>query len=261
MSRDGTLILTYHAIEMGSSPLKVSPELLESHLDCILATGAEVLTVQALAKRLAERTLHGQAVALTFDDGLASVVEHAAPLFAQRGLVGTIFCVPTRFGRATDWPSRAPGTPVFPVATAKEIAALAAAGWEVGAHGLRHDPLQRLTFKQLCAELEESRRRLEDATGVEVRTFAFPYGVAPADARRALAVTGYRAACDGRLGVVDPNTDPFALPRVDVHYVRHPALLRRAIGGKLGLYLAARRFGARTRRTVRKDYAAVNADR
>lgn len=251
------LILTYHAVEPGSTPLHVAPELLEEHLDCLVAAGAPVLTVTALAERIGQGNLDGPAVAITFDDGLASVAEQAAPLLAERGLVATIFCVPARLGGTSDWPSRAPGTPVFPLASAQDVATLAAAGWEVGAHGLEHDPLDQLPFDRLAAELAESRSRLEDAAGVAVRSFAFPYGVVPADARRALVAAGYDAACGGRLALVTQGSDPLDLPRVDAHYVRRPALLNGVLDGKLGTYLAARRFAARTRRAVRKDYEVV----
>ena len=251
------LILTYHAVEPGSSPLHVAPELLEEHLDCIVAAGALVLTVAALAEQIRRGTLDRPAVAITFDDGLASVGEHAAPLLAERGLLATMFCVAGRLGGTSDWPSRTPGTPVFPLASARDVAALAAAGWEVGAHGLQHDPLDQLPLDGLAVELADSRSRLEDAACVAVRSFAFPYGAVPAEAPRALVAAGYDAACGGRLALVTQGSDPLALPRVDAHYVRRPALLHAALDHKLGTYLAARRLAARTRRAVRKDYGMV----
>jgi peptidoglycan/xylan/chitin deacetylase (PgdA/CDA1 family) len=251
------LILTYHAVEPGSSPLHVAPDLFEEHLDCIVAAGAAVLTLAALAERIGRGKLDGPAVAITFDDGIASVTDQAAPLLAERGLVATVFCVPARLGGTSDWPSRTPGTPVFPLASARDVAALAAAGWEVGAHGLQHDPLDQLPLDGLAVELADSRSRLEDAACVAVRSFAFPYGAVPAEAPRALVAAGYDAACGGRLALVTQGSDPLALPRVDAHYVRRPALLHAALDGKLGTYLAARRLAARTRRAVRKDYGMV----
>jgi peptidoglycan/xylan/chitin deacetylase (PgdA/CDA1 family) len=253
------LILTYHAVEAGSSPLHVTPELLEEHLDCIVAAGARVLTVSALGEAIRRGELDGPTVALTFDDGLASVTEQAAPVLAQRGLVATMFCVAARLGGTSAWPSRNPGTPVLPLASAEDVAALAAAGWEIGAHGLHHDPLDRLPLARLTVELAESRCLLEDAADAPVRSFAFPYGAVSPDARRALVAAGYDAACGAQLALVPQDCDPLALPRVDAHYLRRPALLRAALDGRLGTYLAARRFAARTRRAVREDYRRENA--
>ena len=50
------------------------------------------------------------------------------------------------------------------------------------------------------------------------------------------------------------DSDVFALPRVDVHYLRRPELLGRAVGGGLRPYLRARSLGARARRLVKSDY-------
>jgi hypothetical protein len=72
----------------------------------------------------------------------------------------------------------------------------------------------------------------------------------------ALVEETYSSASTARLDAVDAGTDPFALPRVDAHYVRRPDILRRVLAGELGAYLWARRVGARARRAVVKDYAA-----
>jgi peptidoglycan/xylan/chitin deacetylase (PgdA/CDA1 family) len=251
--KDAAMILTYHAVEPGPPPLCVDPQLFARHLDCISASGARVVTVRELADDVRAARALGGAVAITFDDGLASVARNAAPLLHERGLVATVFCVAGRLGAATDWPSRAPGTPVFEVAAADEVAALAAAGWEIGSHGLDHDPL--LDGERLRAELVESKRILEQAASTEVASFAFPYGAEAPGIAAALEGAGYEAACSARLALVGPAADAYALPRVDAHYVRRPALLREALAGRAGFYLGARGVGSRLRRLVRHDYA------
>jgi peptidoglycan/xylan/chitin deacetylase (PgdA/CDA1 family) len=252
MSR--ALVLTYHAIEPGPPPLCVEPGLLERHLDAILESGARARTVGALADSVRTGRLPGRAVAITFDDAFASS-SAAAPLLAERGLVATVFCVARRLGGRSDWPSRAPWAPDLPLAGAAELARLGAAGWEIGSHGLDHDVLTN--GAALRHELVESRRLLEGAAGVAVRSFAFPYGVVPEGAADALRESAYAAACTTRASVVRPGSDPFALPRVDAHYLRRPELLRAALAGRLDLYLRARDGGARLRRLARRDYATA----
>jgi peptidoglycan/xylan/chitin deacetylase (PgdA/CDA1 family) len=137
------------------------------------------------------------------------------------------------------------------LADAAQLRELAAAGWEIGSHGLEHDVLVD------SSEFEESRTTLEDAVGVRVRSFAFPYGVVPPNATPTLRAAGYEAACALRLAFADETSDPFALPRVDAHYLRRPALLERVLAGRLELYLRARAGGARIRRLVRKDYVGA----
>lgn len=251
MSR--ALVLTYHAVAEGPPPLFVEPRLFERHLDAVVESGAQSLTVGQLADALHDDRLPERAVAITFDDGLASVPANAATLLADRGLVGTIFCVAERLGKRSDWPSQARWAPVLPLASATELGRLAEAGWEIGSHGLDHAPLVETT--RLRHELTDSRRLLERATGAAVRSFAFPYGVVATGAEAVLEEAGYSAACTIRAAAVRPGTDRFSLPRVDVHYLRRPKLLRAALAGRLDPYIRARHAAAGVRRLVRTDYA------
>ena len=184
-------------------------------------------------------------MAITFDDGYASVADAAA----GKGLAGTIFCVAGRLGAWNDWPSQPASTPRLRLADARRLGELASAGWEVGSHGLDHNVLVD------GSEFATSRQRLEDEVGVPIRSFAFPYGVVPDGVTTDLGRAGYEAGCTTRLAVVHGGSDPFALPRIDAHYLRRPALLDAVLGGRLDLYLSARAAGARIRRLVRKDYA------
>ena len=88
-----------------------------------------------------------------------------------------------------------------------------------------------------------------------MRTYAYPYGaLRHAEARRLVERT-YDAACTTRVASVGDGPI-YALPRVDAHYLRRPEILRRAVAGSLGSYLALRRFGPRAR-AIRQDYVAA----
>jgi peptidoglycan/xylan/chitin deacetylase (PgdA/CDA1 family) len=249
MSR--ALLLTYHAVEPGPPPLCIEPELFARHLDAIVESGATVLTVGALAAALRGRRLPEHAVAITFDDGYSSVAETAGGLLAERGLVATVFCVARRIGGRSDWASQPLSAPRLPLADAAQLKQLAEGGWEIGSHGLDHDVLVD------GSELAESRHVLEVGIGVDVRSFAFPYGVVPPGASTELARAGYEAACTTRIAPATAASDQLALPRVDAHYLRRPRLLRAALAGRLELYLRARAGGARVRRLARKDYVTA----
>jgi peptidoglycan/xylan/chitin deacetylase (PgdA/CDA1 family) len=249
------LILTYHAIEDHDSPLCVSPELFRRQLDCIVEAQAQALTVRELAAALRQGTLSGRPVVITFDDAFQSAARIAAPLLDERGLRATFFCVADYVGRTNDWPTQPADAVRLPLATQAEVRQLAAAGFEIGAHGLSHRPLASASAAELQQELVEARRKLVEIAGTEVDSVAYPYGVGPHAAGRRLVETTYSAACVGGSAEVTASTDVYALPRVDVHYVRHEPLLRRALSGSLGPYLGARRLAARARRVVSKDYA------
>jgi peptidoglycan/xylan/chitin deacetylase (PgdA/CDA1 family) len=251
------LALTYHAVGAGEGPLYVDRTTLATHLDCIVESGARAVTVSELADTLRSGPIQQRTVAITFDDGFASVARVAAPLLEERRLRATVFCVAGHLGGTSDWPSALPDAPRHELARADELAELARAGWEIGCHGMTHAPLVDDSCTFLDRELLEAKARLEGAVGVPVRSFAYPYGAAPSRAARQLVVETYTAACSTRLGYVDAGADPWALPRVDAHYLRWSGLLRAALSGALGFYLSTRGLGARARRVVRRDYAVA----
>lgn len=249
------LILTYHAVQPGSSPLCVTPELLGEHLDCIAEAAARTLTISELASALRERRPIERVVALTFDDGFASVVETAAPLLRERGMTATVFCVAGHLGRRNDWESARPGGFDARLADAAALRGLRDAGVEIGSHGMAHAPLTKYAEASLRRELVDAKQALEAVVGAAVTSYAYPYGAAPSPVARRLVEATYAAACTTRLDVVRPGADVYALPRVDAHYVRRPAFLRRVLDGSFTPYLRARSAGARVRRFVRPDYA------
>ena len=142
----GALILTYHAIA-----------LFERHLDCIVAAGSRTVTVATLAEAVRRGERLDGLVAITFDDGFASVARTAWPLLAERGLTATVFCVAGYLGGANDWPTQATGAPRLPLADAASLTALAAEGVELGAHGSTHAPLNGGDSDVLDRELAGAR--------------------------------------------------------------------------------------------------------
>lgn len=255
------LVLTYHAVERGPAPLCVDTDLFREHLDVIAAADVQPMTVLELATALGEGGLDEPAVTITFDDGFASVAENAAPLLAERGLPATVFCVAGHLGGTSGWRTARAGGFRGRLATAAQLAELTAAGVEIGSHGMEHDPLVTTAEPNLRREIVDSQAVLEQAVGTPVRSFAYPYGARPSPPAQRLVAQTYAAACTTELGAVGSPVNVLALPRVDVHYLRSPELLERALAGSLDLYLRARRIGARARRLLRKDYASARPAR
>jgi peptidoglycan/xylan/chitin deacetylase (PgdA/CDA1 family) len=247
------LILTYHSVSAGPPPLAIAPERFGEHLDCLLDAGAATLGVTELAGALKDDRVPERSVAITFDDGYADIAT-AAPMLLERGMRATVFCVAGYLGRVGDWPTLPPRAPRLPLAGPEQLTELAAAGFEIGSHGVEHAPLHIASESVLRRELVDSRAILEQAAATAVRAFAFPYGAAPPPHARGLLRAEYDAACLGGLKLARSTAEPLALPRVDAHYLRRPALLRGAVDGSIGPYLALRRAGARLRRLVLSDF-------
>jgi peptidoglycan/xylan/chitin deacetylase (PgdA/CDA1 family) len=249
------LILMYHGVEQTEGPLFVAPSLFAAHLDAIVASRLPVLTVGEIGDLFHAKRLPDLAVALTFDDGFESVVREAAPLLLERGLRATVFCVAGRLGGTNNWPTARPGAPNVKLARAADLSKLADAGFEIGAHGMDHAPLDTSDSDEIRREICDARAVLEEAVGGPVRSFAYPYGAPPTPEAQAAVRKTYSTACMTRIGRVDNSSDPHVLPRVDAHYVRSPRLLRAALEGRASAYLALRRFAAGARRRVRSDYS------
>lgn len=118
-------------------------------------------------------------VALSFDDGNASDLDHALPALRERGLIATFFVVAGRLG-----------TPCF--LDEGGVRTLAAAGMEIGCHGMRHRPWRGLDQRTLHEELVEAKTFLERAIGRPVTRAACPFGDYDRRVLRTLRRSGYQ---------------------------------------------------------------------
>ncbi|MFI1991537.1 polysaccharide deacetylase family protein [Actinoplanes sp. NPDC020271] len=131
-------------------------------------------------------------VGLTFDDGYADFATQVLPALTRYGFTATVFVVAGALGGANTWDDPGPRKRLL---TAAQVRQVAAAGIEVGSHGLHHVHLPRLTPADLCEHLSRSRQILAGLTGEEVIGFCYPYGAAGPREIEAVAAAGYEYAC------------------------------------------------------------------
>jgi peptidoglycan/xylan/chitin deacetylase (PgdA/CDA1 family) len=117
-------------------------------------------------------------VAVTFDDGLHSVVENAIPELEKRSIPSTHFIVADALGRTPDWQTFSSDHPAGDrVISADQLRALSSSPLvTIGSHTLTHPVLPSLTMSQAVCELSESRLLLKRIVGKEIDLFSFPYG-------------------------------------------------------------------------------------
>jgi peptidoglycan/xylan/chitin deacetylase (PgdA/CDA1 family) len=238
-------ILTYHSLDESGSVISVAPSAFRRHMELLHEMGYRGVALgELLSAWRGETTLEGRPVALTFDDGLRNMAEVAAPVLVALCFRATVFVVAGRCGQTNDWPGQERGIPQLPLLSLDELKGLARDGFEVGAHGLTHAPLDALPPADAEHEVKESRRILEDALSREVPVFAYPYGRADGHVRACVGLH-YRGACGVELGFARPDQDRHFLPRIDVYYLRRPALFA-LLGTALGrAYLGLRALGRR----------------
>ncbi|MEK7767460.1 MAG: polysaccharide deacetylase family protein, partial [bacterium] len=83
-------------------------------------------------------------VIFTFDDGYRSVFTEALPILRKYHFVGAAYLVTDYVGLENGWHDPAL-EPRVPLLTWEDVAALTAAGWEIGSHGRTHRSFTRLS--------------------------------------------------------------------------------------------------------------------
>ena len=85
------VILTYHSISDGTSPLEIAPALFAEQMEWLKAN-TRVAPLLEVVTALKERVpLPERTVALTFDDGFLDFHTEAAPVLLRLGLPATVF--------------------------------------------------------------------------------------------------------------------------------------------------------------------------
>src|SRR5271169_6299033 len=251
------VILTYHSISEGNSPLQIAPSLFAEQMEWLhanvhVAPLAEVVSALTGHQPLPERT-----VVLTFDDGFADFYSSAASVLRKLKLPATLFVLTGLCGKTSDWSGQdTAGISRRPLLDWPQIAELAHQGFEFGAHSVSHPALPDLPPEKAIREIADSKAELQECTGQAVDFFAYPFG-RWSPAVRAVVQEHYRGACSTGAGVVQPDADPFALPRVDVHYLRRPAWFRTLFTTRFLTYVAGRRFIRRIRNQPEGIYARI----
>jgi peptidoglycan/xylan/chitin deacetylase (PgdA/CDA1 family) len=88
---------------------------------------------------------------------------------------------------------------------------------ELGAHTVNHPALASISTEAQQAEIQQSKTRLEELLGHSVHSFAYPYGSFNEQTPGLVQGAGFARACSTIAGTVWPRSDPFLLPRVEVH--------------------------------------------
>ncbi len=154
-----------------------------------------------LAARRGEKSLPEKPFILTIDDGHRSVAEWAVPELKKFRWPAELFVIPARVGE--------PGYLQW-----QELRDLGTLDIASQSHALTHRLLNRLSNDEIERELVESKRVIEDHTGVAVKALAVPMGGYPGSTRRIAIAAGYQIVCTSYYGVADPAGDLFFLPRI-----------------------------------------------
>lgn len=219
MSR--ALILMYHAMDTPHTRAEagycVPPAAFRAQMAWLASSGLRAVGLGELVATLRGDgpPLTGDAVAVSFDDGLDCFARHALPVLREHHIPATVFAVAGRLGEAAAW-TRAKGWPERRLMDASELRTLCDTDITIGCHGLTHTPLTDCDEASLQAETADARALLRAATGTGVDLFAYPYGTHRAREQAAVASSGFVAACGTEPGFARGSDEMFALRRIEV---------------------------------------------
>jgi peptidoglycan/xylan/chitin deacetylase (PgdA/CDA1 family) len=214
-------ILCYHSVgtpEWGVND--VSPPQFRRHIEIALRSGRRFVPADQIARS------GGQPgdLAITFDDGLATVATNAAPILAEYGIPWTLFVV-------ADW---AEGRHPFGdgiVLGWRELENLAQTpGVTLGSHSVTHPRFSLLSRVQAARELGESRRILRERLGLPFDTFAIPLGQSgdwTQECGRQARAAGYEVV----YAQAEDTRTPGTVPRTFVSRFDRDRIFAAAIGG------------------------------
>lgn len=183
-----------------------------------LATfGYRTIDLDTLARaRLSRGSLPKRPVVITFDDGFQGCADHAVPVLRAHGFTAAFYLVTGLVGATSRWLLPELGMEL-PLMSWDTVRALAAEGFQCGAHTVTHPRLPGLDPARRRAELVDARRRLEDELDRPIVHLAYPYGSFDPDVRAAAAEAGYLTACSTRAGLSGADDDLLALRRITIY--------------------------------------------
>ncbi|MDQ2665193.1 MAG: polysaccharide deacetylase family protein [Gemmatimonadota bacterium] len=234
-------ILTYHSLDDSGSPISVRPSAFEGHVRWLATSQVRVLPLEELwAEVHSGVDSHGDAVAITFDDGFANFAEQAAPLLHDLGLPSTVFVVSRRVGKTNAWRDRdEPGIPTLPLLDWDALGRLGESGVTVGGHTRTHRALDQLGTAEIIDEIIGGRDDISARLGLTPRSFAYPYG-ALADAASECVSRAYKLGVTTELRPLGRKDAASRLPRLDAYYLRGANDLRSWGSARFRWYLRLR---------------------
>ncbi|MFH0975258.1 MAG: polysaccharide deacetylase family protein [Spirochaetota bacterium] len=169
-------VICYHHINpsplLKDNYINTVPAEFEEQIKFLHSSGYKTILSKDIPVVLApaERNILGnnrKPVLINFDDGYESVYNYAYPIMKKYGYKGILFII-------TD---KIENDPTRMYMNKDQISELIKEGWEVGSHTVTHPNLNSISIDNITEEIAHSKTVLETMFGVQVISFAYPYGL------------------------------------------------------------------------------------
>lgn len=212
-------VITFHSIDDQEDILSCSPDAFGKIL---LALQSKNIPVHDLDTLLSKPNISG--VALTFDDGMKSVINHALPILIQFNAASHVFLTTSLIGQYSNWPSSDLGVGSYKMLDWNDVEVLQNNKVRFESHTHTHPDLQQISLENLHRECDEADTIIHSRTGRVPKFFAYPFGKHNKKTR-GLVRERYQAAFSTELAYLTNNNQD-TLPRLDSYYLRNDLVLQ-----------------------------------
>lgn len=200
-------ILLYHHVrgETSNTRYSVSIPDFRDQMQTLYDHGYTAITMSMLLDALIfGADLPAKPVVITFDDGHQNVYDHAFPIMQEFDFPGVFYIVANRINNLQDF------------VNVEELKTMIDAGWEVGSHSYTHPDLTK-NRSSWSYEIGQSKIDLQNALGVEITSFAYPFGAIDSSVVNQVSAHGYRAGIGLGLSTTHTWNSIFYLQRIEIH--------------------------------------------
>ncbi len=214
-------IIMYHYIEYVKDPndtirrsLTINPALFEYQLKNFKEANYQMYFVREIPDILSGQIKTStRSAALTFDDGYEDFYTNAFPLLKKYQTKATLYIVANFVGRRG-------------FLNEMEIKELLTSGLvEIGSHTFDHAYLKRANPAYARRQIVDSKKKLEDEFGVQIKTFAYPYGAFDNSALDLVKQASYSAAVAVISGTIQSEGNIFFLSRLRPGFLAGPKMI------------------------------------
>ena len=199
--------------------LRVTPQRFERQVRFLKAKGWHFVTMSEL---MASSVHKEKTVAITFDDGYEDNFLNAFPILKKYDAKATLYLVVDRHDRDWSVNKKAHHNSGELARENKlsdaQIAEMIASGvFELGAHTLTHVNLNKADTELKTREIADSKSQLQSLFGVQVNSFAYPFGIYDQQDVNIAAQSGYTSSVTTVDGIdEDVHRNPHELKRVKI---------------------------------------------
>jgi len=113
--------------------------------------------------------------------------------------------------------------------------------------------ITRLPVEKVEAEMLESKGIIENALSAAVLCFVYPHGRYDNQSQKIVKMH-FTCACSDKLGMINSNSDLYALERVDAYYLRTERLFDLMLTDFFPWYIKARNIPRQVRRAIKLSF-------